>query len=304
MTKRWKIIANPRAGGGLSTRHRNRLEAAFQQQDIDASWLISDELSQLKFLILQALQEGFRQFASVGGDGSLHHLVNALCYQKLVPTRELTIGVIPLGTGNDWIKTHRIPRKLEQAVRVLTFGQRFYQDVGLIQYQGKNGPEQRYFCNVAGSGFEAEVVRRSRDLNKSGLKGTFLYLGLVLKTLFSYQCQAHSGNEASPQSMLLQTLGVCRFNGGGMQLVPEAVPDDGLFDVTQIEALRPWEVIVNLAKLYNGKLYRHPKVRHGRLAEYHLDGPEPIAIEADGEFLGHTPAQFTILPAAISFMVP
>ncbi|MEL6588984.1 MAG: diacylglycerol kinase family protein, partial [Bacteroidota bacterium] len=250
MTKRWKIIANPRAGGGLGVTQRNRLEVAFQAQDIDASWLISDELSRLQTLIEEALQEGFRQFVSVGGDGSLHHLVNALCAQQLVPTQELTIGVIPLGTGNDWIKTHRIPRRLEQAVRVLTFGQRFYQDIGLIQYQGENGPEQRFFCNVAGSGFEAEVVRRSRDMDKSGLKGTFVYLGLVLKTLFSYQCQVHSGDEAAPESALLHSLGICRYNGGGMQLVPEAVPDDGLFDVTQIKALKPWEVIVNLAKLY------------------------------------------------------
>ncbi|MEL7533792.1 MAG: diacylglycerol kinase family protein [Bacteroidota bacterium] len=304
MAESWKIIANPIAGGGRWFAKKKRIESHFRNSGLKFSWHFPQGFSEQARLIEELLAQGHRQFISAGGDGTLHHIVNSFMRQSIVPMQEILLAVLPLGTGNDWIKTHKIPKNTRKAIEIIAAANHKAQDIGLIKYQDGDQQVERFFCNVAGTGFEAAVVKESLSLKKGGLKGTFLYLALVLRTLWTYVSLSHSVNAQPAQPMLLTTIGLCRFNGGGMKLVPKADPFDGQFDVTSIGDLSRGEVIRNLAKLYNGKIYTHPKVAFERLSELSIDGPTPVPIEADGEFLGHSPASFHLLPARVRFIVP
>lgn len=304
MAESWKIIANPTAGGGKWFVKKVKIESHFRNEQLDFSWHFPKSTTEVHSLIDSLLREGHRHFISAGGDGTLHHIVNAVMQQDVVATEEVKLGILPLGTGNDWTKTHKISTKLRRAIAIIANGQERLQDIGWVQYQNEGAQEERYFCNVAGTGFEAEVVKESLTMSKGGFKGVFLYLALVLRTLFRYVSQIHAVNDREAKPMLMTTLGICRFNGGGMQLVPNADPFDGSFDLTTIGDLSRGEVIRNLPKLYNGRIYKHPEVTFERIKVYHIDGPEPIPIEADGEYLGLSPAKFEILPARVRFIVP
>ncbi|MFK7920775.1 MAG: diacylglycerol kinase family protein [Bacteroidia bacterium] len=304
MGESWKIIANPTAGGGKWFAKKIKIESHLRNEQLDFTWHFPKSIAEVHRLLDSLLREGNLNFISAGGDGTLHHIVNAIMHQDLVATEEIKLGILPLGTGNDWIKTHKIPSSLKRAVAIIAAGQTRLQDIGWVQYQNEGNQEERYFCNVAGTGFEATVVLKSLTMSKGGLKGLFLYLALVLRTLFRYVSQMHAVNDREAKPMLMATIGICRFNGGGMKLVPDADPFDGLFDLTTIGDLSHGEVIGNLAKLYNGRIYKHSKVTFERVKVCHIDGPEPIPIEADGEYLGLSPAKFEILPARVRFIVP
>jgi diacylglycerol kinase (ATP) len=91
-------------------------------------------------------------------------------------------------------------------------------------------------------------------------------------------------------------VGICRYSGGGMMLVPKADPQDGLLDITLIQKMSFWEVLLNLRYLYNSKIYEHPKARHFRAADIQVFPlQKEIPLEVDGEFLGWAPAQFSVL---------
>ncbi|MEM6342331.1 MAG: diacylglycerol kinase family protein [Bacteroidota bacterium] len=304
MAESWKIIANPIAGGGRWSIKKARIEAHLRKNELAFSWHFPQGFKEQQRIIEDLLAAGHRHFIAAGGDGTLHHIVNSFMRQTKVSTHNIFLAVLPLGTGNDWVKTHHIPKSIRKAVAIIARGNSKMQDIGLIKYQERGQIAERYFCNVAGTGFEAEVVKASLRLKKGGLKGTVLYLALVFRTLWSYVTLSHAVNDQSAKPMLLTTIGLCRYNGGGMQLVPDADPFDGKFDFTTIGDLSRGEVIRHLIKLYNGKIYTHPKVGFERLTELDIDGPTPLPIEADGEFIGYSPASFHILPGRVRFIVP
>ena len=248
-----------------------------------------------------------RKFLAIGGDGTLHYLINGIFSQAEVPTTEICLALIPLGTGNDWSRTHNFPTDTEKVVQLLQNFSPRLQDIGQIEHQKGDKRITTYFGNVAGTGFEAEVVLESQESSKTGLRGALLYIWTVLRTLWSYQPQAHRiqfPDEEFDDKMLLTTIGICRYNGNGMQLVPQADPFDGQFDVSLVAALSPVNVIFNLLKLYNGRIYRHPKVKRRQATQVQLDSSNKIHLEADGEYIGTTPASFQILPASLQIVAP
>lgn len=178
-------------------------------------------------------------------------------------------------------------------------------DVGVVKYYEGTEQKQRYFINIAGLGFESVVVKRTNYQKERGWGGKLIYFYNLLVTLFSYK---NTKVELTVDSLKRKVrifsinIGNGRYCGGGMRQTPNALPDDGFLDVTVIKSMGKAEIIRNLNILYNGRILDHPKIDGYRCKNVKVESESVIFAEADGETLGHTPAEFSIIPAGITII--
>ncbi|RMG20626.1 MAG: diacylglycerol kinase family lipid kinase [Bacteroidetes bacterium] len=301
------VIINPVSGGGRSKKLWPKIEAQLRDYGLVFQRMFTQDAGDATRLARQAIEQGYRKLLVIGGDGTIHEVVNGICGQTAVSSRRILLAVIPAGTGSDWVKMHGIPRHYRRAVKLLVEGKNIFQDAGLIGYQRDGHPCTRYFSNVAGLAYDAYVVRRTQNKARTGLGGSIYYLWKVLSSMFSFppaELQLKGLERPWSGKVFCLNVAIGRYVGGGMHIAPLSIPDDGNFDITLIRAISPWEVLLNLPKLYNGRLYRHRKIEHFRGASLMVDARPQVPVEADGELLGFTPAEIRILPAALQVRVP
>ena len=129
-----------------------------------------------------------------------------------------------------------------------------------------------------------------------------LYMFNLLTSLISYRA---TDTEVDIDGLRLKnntftiSIGIGKFSGGGMMQTPEALPDDGLFDITVVKNIRKGDLVLNLRRLYNGSILEHPKIERYKGKRIIIDSDPLIHVEADGESLGHSPIEFNIIPQAI-----
>ena len=229
MSNPWFIIANPIAGNRKFSIQWKEIQQLLNNKNIDYSFAFTQFSKHEIELAQNAIQQGFRNIISVGGDGTLHHVVNGIMLQRYVKTSDITIGVIPLGTGNDWIKTYNIPNDVEKAIEIIDHKKTILQDIGVIETENKS---KTYFNNVAGLGYDGYIVHKLKTLKHfgsiayllSGLAGLFFYKKTVFKITFN--------NKSIETNCLMALIGICKFSGGGMQFTKDVNTADGLFDIT------------------------------------------------------------------------
>lgn len=302
----WTVIVNPAANNGRTGRRWQSLEKQLRPVLSNMSVHISQAPGHAALLAEQAIAAGARHLIAVGGDGTNHEVVNGILRQTTVPPRDIVYALLPVGTGNDWIRTYGIPTRIGDWLAMLATGQTVWQDIGRIAYQGHDTRQERYFVNVAGLAYDAFVVRYSEQ-HRGWLRNRFFYLLLILRCLFQYrlQCARIETDTTSIEDYFYTiNVGICRYSGGGMQLVPQARPNDGLLALTYARRVSKLGVILNTWRFYNGSIGKHPQITTGQARYVHVSGKEPVPLEADGEFLGWTPATFTILEKALRVVVP
>ncbi|HWI52648.1 MAG TPA: diacylglycerol kinase family protein, partial [Symbiobacteriaceae bacterium] len=217
------FIVNPTAGHGRALKTWKRIEplvATLGEYGVK----FTEQPRHGEELARQAAAEGFDRVVALGGDGTLNEVGNGLMGTGAA------MAVVPVGTGNDWVRTVGIPRDPEVAVKIAFNGRRVPMDVGLaVGY--------RYFFNIAGIGFDAEVSRQVNDYGPvlKAVGGTLPSLLAIAGTLFRFmgapvKFQLDEQSSEIPR-MLLMAVGIARYYGGGMYILPDAVIDDGLFDI-------------------------------------------------------------------------
>ncbi len=213
------------------------------------------------------------------------------------------IAVLPNGTGQDFGRTHGIPTGFDDAVRVALAGEARAIDIGRVVL----GDETRYFANVGSAGMSGSVARRANTMSKRlGGRATFFYA--LTREFIAWQntevtVRLADGEERSG-AMHDVIVAIGRWHGGGMKLAPDAIHDDGLFDVVFIGDVNKLDFLTTAPRLYSGKYLSHPKVDHVRSATVEIDATEPLPVEVDGEPIGTTPARFEVVPAALRVRVP
>jgi diacylglycerol kinase family enzyme len=203
-----------------------------------------------------------------------------------------------------------IPRKYEQAIKLIKEGYLFNQDVGMVEYNDEEGKHDRYFVNVSGMGYDALVALKTNRMKDRGRGGTFSYLLNIFTGLFQYR-NTHfdieiDGKHVFSGKVLSMNLGICRYNGGGLMQVPSAIPDDGMLDVTVIKAISKLLIFKHIAKLYSGSFIKLRFVDQYRCKTCRIvSRPAGIVLlEADGESLGHSPLEFSVLGKELRFIIP
>ncbi len=304
MKNKWFLIANPKSGRGKLEKSRAEIEKLLQQNNIDFEWHSTKFAGEAMAIAEKAVNDGFTHLISAGGDGTLHEVANGVMRAKSVD--KITIGAIPVGTGNDWAKSFNYPTNFKGAVERIAAGKTILHDIGVAEFQGKNGPETRYFINIAGLCYDAFVTLQTNIGKANGDGGKFFYLKTILKNLFSYentQVNYEVDGKEIISPMFNFCVGINCFNGDGVKQCPNAKPDDGLLDVTAYTDMTKWELISNLPHLPTGAFVKHKKINTHQAREVKFSSTPQVLLEADGEDLGSTPARFTLIEKAVKMIV-
>jgi YegS/Rv2252/BmrU family lipid kinase len=231
---------------------------------------------------------------AVGGDGTVHE-VAAACVG-----RDLALGVLPVGSGNDYVKALGVGTDLGRALEVLAGGKVRVVDAGDV-----NGVR---FNNGLGIGFDAEVAAGLAEA-PAYLGGTGRYLWSVGRLLWGFRCHEAKlrlgGGEVVEAETILVAVALGTTYGSMFRLAPEARLDDGLFDVVWSEEVSRTEVFRLVPAALGGTLPRHPKVHLARAREVEVELAKEVPAHVDGEILAPTRAfQARVLPGALRVMAP
>lgn len=267
----------------------------------------------------KACAKGYRKFIAVGGDGTVHDVLNGIMEYidggADASVAEFTLGVLPVGSGNDWVKSTGVPRDVRAAVAVIAAGTTGQQDVVKVSVLdpcdlSASPQEVSYMVNVGGVGLDArvcEIVNRKKEQGKRGRK---LYVGALL------YCIRHrvpvkakvvcDGKEVFGGKYLSMAFGVGKYSGGGMRQTPLAELGDGLLDVTVIPDIPIWTIAKEVPKLFTGTFHKVDVLTQSRCAEV-LVIPEGEAdaepVEVDGEVVGRAPVKMEVLPEHINVLM-
>lgn len=228
-----------------------------------------------------------------GGDGTLHHAL-----EGLVET-QLPLGIVPLGTANDFARTLNLPIDPLQACDIIVQGRA--QNVDLGEVNGK------FFCNVASIGLAVNVTEQLKHESKSRW-GVLAYGLAALKSLrgsrsFHVEIEGDAGRFRVWTRQV--TVGNGRSYGGGMTVDESATATDGTLHLFSLETERWWHLIPLLPSLWRGRLQAEPNVRTLSGEHFHIRTPgHPQKLTADGEVVCTTPAEFRCIPKAIEVYLP
>jgi YegS/Rv2252/BmrU family lipid kinase len=298
----WLVIINPNAGRRKGERDWDQIRALLIHHNFDFQVVFTEQPRHAIQIARQYIEAGFLKIIVVGGDGTLNEVINGLFLQSKYPTTAITLGMITVGTGNDWGRMLKIPLNYEQAIITIKECRTFVQDAGMVRYQIGGDKEDRYFVNIAGLGFDAIVTKKANRLKERGRGGPFLYFANIFSSLLRYRyvnAWINIDGHNIKNQIFSMNIGIGKYNGGGMMQVPGAIADDGLFDLTVIKRISKPDVILSLRKLYNGSIVRHPKVDTYTGKSITIDSDTKIHLETDGESLGHTPLEFQIIPMSV-----
>jgi YegS/Rv2252/BmrU family lipid kinase len=301
----WLVIVNPNAGNGKGKKDWDRISALLKKEDLPFIVNFTVRKGHAIILTLEGITEGFRKIITVGGDGTLNEVVNGVFSNDSCPTNDISLALIPVGTGNDWGRMFAIPLDYEKAIKIIKDNKLMVHDIGLMSFY--DGPERknRYFVNIAGLGFESLVVRRTNIQKDGGQSGKAIYFYNLLMSLLSYKntkAEIVIDGEKINADVFSINIGNGRYCGGGMRQTPNALPDDGFLDATIINGIGKFEIIRNLKILYDGTILNHPKIDGYRCKNIKVSSDSVIYAEADGESMGHTPVEFSIIPSSINIV--
>jgi diacylglycerol kinase (ATP) len=302
LSKKWMVILNPTSGNGKSKKKWPKINHFLKQYGFHYEVVFTEYSKHSISLVHQAIEKGITNIICIGGDGTLHNIVNGIMSQNKIPSNRVNVGMIPIGTGNDWVKTHHISRDIHNAIKTIVKDELSYQDIGKIELNNKKA-EHVYFNNIAGVGFDAHVVSK---VNKYKKIGSLSYLFGALIGLFSFKnfnASVYVNSKIISSKTLMVLIGLGKYSGGGMQLTKEPNAFDGLFDVSIAKNLSKIEIIRNLSHLFNGKITSHKKVESIKTTNVEITINEenfPF-VQADGELVGKGNLIITIIPKALSF---
>ena len=298
----WLVILNPHAGGKKGERDKGKIMKLLKKSNLVFSIVTSNYPGHAIELTRDAIRRGFRQIIAAGGDGTLNEIINGVFGQEEIATKEFLIGMIPVGTGNDWIRTFEIPSDYEGSIRAIEDGCHVRQDIGMI-HQVDDGIEKKcFFANMTGYGFDAMVADRVNVLKNEGATGLRLYIQSLLTSLFRYKTRKVKikvDNREINEWIFSASIGIGKFNGGGMMQAPGADPLSGSFHVTLIRKIGFFSILINIPGLFNGSFVKDKHVSTYIAREISIQSDTDLPGEADGETLGKGNFTITPIPSAI-----
>ncbi len=255
-------------------------------------------------LAAKATENEFDVILSAGGDGTLHQVINGILSSNN-KNKLPTVGIIPLGTGNDFARTCGIKSDVHQLIQLLENDQAEPIDIGLVNCVDENSkPVVRYFINACSLGMGPEVVKRLKKSDRS-LGPSLTYLKAITATFFSHQPQEVSAKSDSwewkGKARVLAIANGKSF-GNALYIAPDADPQDGEFNTFVAGDLPLWKFLRYLQTIKSGKKLIDSKITYRKLSALELTAPERCAIEAEGEAIGFLPARINLLPSLINVL--
>ncbi len=280
--QRVKLIVNPNADLGRA--YRAAADLRFVVEELGgADWTGTVYPTHAIELARQAAEDGYELVIAAGGDGTVHEVINGL--MQVPPEKRPRLGIVPLGSGNDFSFAAGIHPQPPAALRQAFTGQPHALDIGRLE---DDHGRVEYWDNVVGIGFDATVTIHSRKF--ASFRGFLIYFLAVLQTIILNHdaplIKVNSDQEQWEDPMVLLALCNGGREGGGFNVSPQARPDDGVFHYASIRKLSRLMMLRLLPEVMRGSHGNFPKyVRMGQFKSMELIADRPLIIHADGEIL-------------------
>jgi YegS/Rv2252/BmrU family lipid kinase len=296
------FLVNPASANGSTGRRWPEIAHRAAAAGLNGDTLLSTRPGELSEHARRAADEGAELLVVVGGDGSVHEVANGVAGRDGVE-----VAVIPRGTGWDFARSLGIPRGVDRAIAAARDGRLRTIDLGRAAYRPWAGGEARsWFANVASAGMSGAIAQRANRTSKAfGGKASYVWATFAVFARWSNtQIEVSVDGETRRARMHDVIVANGPFIGGGMKICPDAQMDDGLFDVLLIGDLTKRDLLLTLPKTFRGTHLPHPKAELLRGRHVHVDAPEALPVELDGEQPGTTPVRFEVVPGALRVRVP
>ena len=280
---------------------RQEIETVFSASliSIDETHKAGDAL----MLTKTAISKGADFVVAVGGDGTINEVVNGIMKSK--SPKKPILAILPLGRGNDFVRSFEVGKGLDQLYNAINQGNSVQVDVGNLTFTDHSGiSESRYFINIADVGIGG-VVTKIVSSSPRFFNAQFTYFMAIVRSLFSFTYQemkVRADNFSFEGDVMSLCMANGKYFGSGLCIAPKADLYDGMAEIVILEKISLWEFFSHLSKVRRGEMIKHPKVYYLQTTTCSISSPEPCPLDIDGEFVGYTPVEMTMLPAAIRML--
>jgi len=287
----WYFVINPVSGNGEGVKVWKQIQGMLDAENWHYSFGISEFHKHSIQLVTEKYKEGIRHFIGIGGDGTLNEMVNAIMNSPQGEAQSpCVIGLLSVGTGNDWVKSQTEKLTVENLIAKLKTEQSIFHNVGAVNVGETKNPF--YFMNIAGAGIDGFVVNELEKSSESGKPGKLVYLQSLLKALFRFKAPSTKvtiDEEPSYSGQaLLMAASIGAYFGDGMHLSPNANAQDKSLDFTIVRKDNLFSIFTQLHKLFNGKIASATFVEKASGRELSFKAKSPLCVQADGELVGES----------------
>jgi diacylglycerol kinase (ATP) len=289
---RFAVIVNPKAAGGKAIKKLPEISAAASSVAPEYLLHVTSSIEDARLRAREFANLGIERIVAVGGDGTFNEVANGMLESDAHPA----LGIVPAGTGCDLPRTLGVPTGISDALVFALTGEPRPMDVGLA----KTSTVERYFLNVAGMGFDAKVADRAQQ--KKRLSGKKAYLAALAQSLtdFGYiDVRIEVNDQVIATKAVFVSIANAQYLAGGFHFAPMARIDDGLLDLAIIDDISLPGFVKAVPSVMRGKHLSNPHWSHYTATHVKVTATTPALVQLDGEIVGASPAEFSIVPKAI-----
>ena len=301
----WHIILNTNANEKKCERNWMPVAELLERRNINHELHVVRNPGEGVATAKSLCQSGIRHIVAAGGDGTINEVVNGI-FTAGIDTREVWMAVLPLGRGNDWVRTHNYPKTIAEVVEAWRDGNFIQHDIGKVTSRTNGKNYSRYFINIAGFGFDADVIYDVTH-NPPHLFGLNVYKLSLLKSLFSHKptaIQVSAKEDFNFKGEVFMVIAaICQYNGGGIREAKYAVPDDGLLDLIVIPKMSIPKVLKHLKDMTSGNhIDTIEGIRMIQTTQADFTSDDLFRGEVEGELLRPGNYHIKLIPNALNVL--
>jgi YegS/Rv2252/BmrU family lipid kinase len=292
-TLKTQVILNPTAGNYKCKRAFPALKSKLLERGIAHHFCFSRYRGHITELALKAKNQGYEKIIVGGGDGTINEAINALVGS------DVKLGVLPLGRGNDFARNLGIKEDLDFACSVLDQGK--VRTVDVVKVNGS-----RYYGSVGGIGFDSEVASWANRYKKFA-PGINTYLLGILAKIFTFKfkkVEITYDTKHYKGEILLAAFGNTKWYGGGINITPTALMDDGWLDICIVEKINKIKLLFLFPSTFKGNHTKFQEVKLHRAKNISINSETPLQLLGDGEIICQTPVYLRVVPQALRVIAP
>jgi YegS/Rv2252/BmrU family lipid kinase len=297
------LIFNPQADRGRSGQRASALRAMVEEMG-GADWQGTEYPTHATEIAAASADRGYTTVVSLGGDGTAHEVINGL--MRVPPDRRPRLGLVPIGSGNDFAHAVGVPDNPQEAIRRAFSGTPVAVDLVALR---DGGGRCEYFQNTAGIGFDAAVNLRTRKLRR--VYGFVMYLTATLQSIAlnfdAPRMRVTYDDGELDRPLMMLTVGNGPRQGGGFIVTPAAKLDDGVLDFVYVDKVSQLRMLLLLPKFMNGTQGSEPDVHLARTRRLVIEADRAVPVHADGEVFAPYEAnvrrvEIEVVPGAVQIM--
>lgn len=285
------FVVNPVAGKNKGAKVLPLIKSVMKEKSIPHEIIETTEIGEARRIAKEGITKDFSTIVAVGGDGTIHEVLNGMVGSNKI------LGIIPAGTGNDFSKSLKLPQNPHRALEVILYGKTKLVDLGKT-----NGI---HFVNFASVGLDAAIASEANRIKKQ-IPGKLSYIIAAIKEITSFKSREMQfvidGKNISEKIMMIT---MCNgiYYGGGMKVAPNALLEDGYFDVCVIKDMNKLKLLVLFPTIYLGKHLGYKEVSFYRAKKVEIISKHQLQVNADGELIYNKTLKFEISQQKLEVIV-